>query len=910
MNNNELNTPENDDNEEKILLTDLIDIDTLQMIQDVFADITGVSIGIADANGVTLTVDTNSIDFCLNFNKKSPIGRSRCEMCDKNGTELALKMGKSVTYHCHAGLIDFAAPIVAHNEMIGCICGGQVRTHELDEEQLRRTAQEIQVDPDAYVEAAKSVPYISEERLTRTTNFLYKMSTIISEMALDRYNIIEANRQIEKATQLKSDFLANMSHEIRTPMNAVIGMAEMALREDLPSSARNYINQIITSGKTLLNIINDILDFSKVESGKMTIEESEYEPMSIINDVANIINTRIGDKDVELILDIAPNLPRNVIGDCERIKQVIINLSNNAVKFTKQGQVVLKVGFTQTKDDEINLEVSVSDTGIGIKKEDLSKLFQSFQQLDSKRNRNIEGTGLGLTIAQRFIHLMGGEISVTSEYEKGSTFSFWVPQKIFDKQPSIVVKDKATIRAAGLVANGFLRDHLEKDMKHLEIPYISLESTKDLHILVEENIPYFFIGQSMFSSEIEEFLKNHTNITAILMIDFRTSVKLNIPNLMVVKKPVYVLNIASIFNGEDLNMGYGFYAHEDFEFIAPEAEILIVDDNVINLTVAEGLLKPLQMKIDTALSGSEAIDKISNKKYDLVFMDHMMPELDGVETTHIIRRFHSEYDNIPIIALTANAVSGTKEMFLAEGMNDFVAKPIEMRTMLTKLRNWLPKQKIRKTSYDANKNVTEDASIPSVLIEGLDTTSAFKLLRTEKLFWAVLKDYYLAIPRKSKLIKELEEKEDWKAYTVEVHALKSASKQVGALELSEKAFRMEKAGNEKNSALIHSCTDEMLELYVKYIDILKPYFPEEKKDTEKNKKLSDEELEIYFEQIREAMDDLDIDTALEIFNNMAKASYEEEEEVLFEQLGEAVSEYDVDKVEEIIEKWEAYYNVN
>ena len=400
--------------EEKLLLTELIDVDTLQLIQDTFAGITGVTIGISDANGVNVTRDTHSTEFCQNFNKKSPIGRTRCEKCDKEGTELALCMGKSVTYNCHAGLIDFAAPIVAHGEMIGCITGGQVRTEELDEVQLRRVAEEIQVDPDAYVAAAQKIPYISEEHLERATEFLYKMSTIISEMALDRYEVIEANKEIERAAQMKSDFLANMSHEIRTPMNAVIGMAEMALREDLPSAARGYVSQIISSGKTLLTIINDILDFSKIESGKMDVEEAEYEPMSIVNDVANIINTRIGEKDVELILDIAPDLPRRIVGDCERIKQVIINLSNNAVKFTRQGQVALKVGFTKTDVDEMRLEVAIKDTGIGIKKEDLPRLFKSFQQLDSKRNRNIEGTGLGLAISQRFVELMGGEISVES----------------------------------------------------------------------------------------------------------------------------------------------------------------------------------------------------------------------------------------------------------------------------------------------------------------------------------------------------------------------------------------------------------------------------------------------------------------------------------------------------------------
>ncbi len=892
--------------DEELQLTELIDIDTLQLIHEAFEGITGVVIGISDANGVNITTDKHSTDFCMNYNKKSVIGRARCEMCDKKGTELALRMGKSVTYHCHAGLIDFAAPIMAHGKMIGCITGGQVRTEKLDEEQLRRTAVEIEVDPDAYVEAARKVPYIDEENLNRATDFLYKMSTIISDMAYDKYKVIEANREIERVAQMKSDFLANMSHEIRTPMNAVIGMAEMALREDLPQVARGYIGQIISSGKTLLNIINDILDFSKVESGRMTIEEAEYEPMSIINDVANIINTRIGEKDVELILDIAPDIPRKLIGDSERIKQVIINLSNNAVKFTKQGQVVLEVGYVRTDVDSLNLKIAVKDTGIGIKKQDLPKLFQSFQQLDSKRNRNIEGTGLGLAISQRFVKLMGGEISVESEYEKGSTFSFWVPQKIFDEKPSVEVRDKENIRVAGLISNGFLREHIEKDMRSLEIKYISLESDKDLNVLLEEDIQYLFVGQGMFSMEVEEFVKLHQNITAVLMIDFRTSVKLNIQNLLVVKKPFYVLNMASVFNGEDANVGF---IHEDFEFIAPEAEILIVDDNAINLTVAEGLLKPLQMKIDTALSGSEAIEKISGKVYDIVFMDHMMPELDGVETTHIIRRFHTEYDSVPIIALTANAVSGTKEMFLAEGMNDFVAKPIEMRTILSKLRNWLPKQKIKKVYSVAGEETTEEKDIVSVVIEGLDTASALRLLGTETLFWAVLKDYYQAISRKAKLIKELELKEDWKNYTIEVHALKSASKQVGAMELSEKAARMEKAGNACDGGLIHECTDEMLQQYIGYIDILKEYFHEEKKKFGSGKDITAEELGEFFEEIRAAMEELDMDIALEIFNNMAEYNYKEEELVLFEMLGEAVTEYDADKCEEIIEKWELYYEV-
>lgn len=892
--------------EDKLQLTQLIDLDTLQTIQDIFSEITNMVIGISDADGVLVTKDTNSTDFCLNYNKKSPIGRKRCEQCDKQGAYLALKEGKSVTYHCHAGLVDFAAPIMAQGELIGCITGGQVRTEELDEDRLRQVAKEIEVDPDEYVEAAKKIRYVEADELDRATRFLYQMSTIISNMAYDRYRLIHANREIEHSARMKSDFLANMSHEIRTPMNAVIGMAEMALREeDLPPAARGYISQIISSGKTLLTIINDILDFSKIEAGKMTIDAEEYEPMSIINDVANIINTRIGEKDLELILDIAPNLPNKLIGDSDRLKQIIINLANNAVKFTKRGQVVLHVDFEKTSKDSIELQVDVQDTGIGIKKDDLAKIFNSFQQVDSKRNRNIEGTGLGLAICQSLVTMMGGDIWAASEYNKGSTFFFRIPQKIADETPSVAVRDKEQIAAAGLVANGFLRNHIEKDMKQLEIPYVSLESEEELQCLVEQRIPYFFVGQAMFSLKVQEFVKQHPEITVILMMDFRNSMKVNIENVRVVKKPIYVLNIASILNGEEVNTGIGYSGFDDFEFVAPEAEILIVDDNAINLTVAEGLLKPLQMKIDTATGAKETIAMISKKKYDLIFMDHMMPDIDGVETTHIIRRFYPDYEDVPIIALTANAVSGTKELFLAEGMNDFVAKPIEMRNILSKLRNWLPKEKIQKITASSRKQMEKEEA-KSIVIEGLDVDAAMKLLGNEKLFWAVLKDYYQVIHKKANIIKQYEVDEDWHAYTIEVHALKSASRQVGALTLSEKAARLEQAGHEEDSALIHQNTDEMLEQYLGYIDILKVYFPEELQEKVATKEMSAEELSHTLSAIKEALEDLDMDTIDGILETMQEYKLDAEQEKLRKELKEAVSGFDADTCEDVVHRWEQY----
>jgi len=883
-----------------IKLTDLISVETLQLIQDSFCEICNIAIGISDENGVNVTKDTLPSDFCLNYNKKSPIGRARCEECDRRGGEMALKQGRTVIYNCHAGLVDFAAPIIAHGKMVGSITGGQVRTGELDENWLRETAAEIEVDPDGYVEAAKKIRYIDEEELERVTKFLYQMSTIISNMAYDRYALIKANEEVEHAAQMKSDFLANMSHEIRTPMNAVIGMAEMALREDLPKDAREYIGQIISSGKTLLTIINDILDFSKIDAGKMTMEEEEYEMMSLINDVSNIINTRIGDKDIELILDIDPKMPRIIKGDINRLKQVIINLSNNAVKFTKEGQVVLKVSFQKKSQDEILLMVAVQDTGIGIKKEDVNRLFEAFQQVDSKRNRNIEGTGLGLTISKRIINLMGGDIWVESEYGKGSLFSFAIPQKIVDETPSISITDEDKKKVAVLVANGFLKNHLEKDMWQLGIDYVSLDSEDELDKL--EDVSYLFVGQGMFSERVSEYVHDHPDMKTILMIDFRNDVKSNMSNLLVVRKPVYVLNIASLLKGEDLEAKFSCSGMDDFDFVAPDAEILIVDDNVINLTVAEGLLKPLQMKIEKAISGKQAVEMISAKKYDLVFMDHMMPEMDGVETTRVIRRFHPEYEKLPIIALTANAVSGTKEMFIEEGMNDFIAKPIEMRTMLAKLRAWLPKEKIVKVSKGMNTAVKEEKK--TIDIQGLDTEEAMRLLGNEALYFKVLKDYYQVIEKKSSIIYETVKNQDWDRYTIEVHALKSASKQIGAMELSKLAARLEQAGNERDIELINASTDEMLTSYMEYKYILEPYFESDKEDKNGDEEVITEELLMqYFTDIEEALLDLDMDKVEELVEEMSGYSYEDTSEKYFTELKDAVMEYDADKCEDTIKRW-------
>ncbi|MGN0377219.1 MAG: PocR ligand-binding domain-containing protein [Suilimivivens sp.] len=890
--------------EKELKLTELVDVDILQRIQDAFSRMTGIAALTTDADGTAVTNGSNFSEFCMKHTRTSALGCSRCEKCDKYGAEVALKEGKSVTYFCHAGLVDFAAPIMANDEMIGCFIGGQVLSEPSDEDKVRQIAQEIGVDPEEYVLAARKVNIIPKENIDKAAEFLYSIAGILSEITYSRYLVYQANKEIEKAANMKSDFLANMSHEIRTPMNAVIGMAEMALREKLPDNAREYVNEIKSASKSLLTIINDILDFSKIESGKMDIVPVEYEPMSIINDITNIVMTRLEDKDVELILDVDPDIPSRLYGDNDRIKQVILNIANNAVKFTRKGQVVLHVGFTWVSETDIILQISVEDTGIGIKKEDLGKLFQSFQQLDSKRNRNIEGTGLGLAISKQLLSLMGGSIRVESEYEKGSTFSFEIPQKVIDRKSSICIKDNRQIVAAGLVANSYVKQQMRSSIERLGAEYMDLAGEEELMQLKDKGVSYLFVETAFLTEGVRNFIEENQHITAVLITKAHENMGRDIKNIRIVKKPIYTLNLAMIFNDESFHFDFLGDNTDLFDFVAPDAEILIVDDNAINLTVAEGLLEPLKMKIDTALSGKEAVEKISAHKYDIVFMDHMMPDMDGVETTHIIRRFHPEYDAVPIIALTANAVGGTMEMFLQEGMNDFVAKPIEIRILVSRVKKWLPAEKIQKL-HMTEKIVTKQEADILPEIGDLDVKSAVQLLGSEKLFFSVLRDYYRVIEQKTATIARLEAEENWTAYTIEVHALKSASRQIGANSLADKAARLEQAGNEKNSGLIHELTGEMLEQYSAYISVLKPFFEESSQNNNDGEFITEEVLDTCFAQLREATDNLDIDAMEAVVDEMKKYRYGEKETNLFARLQEAVENIDVDACEEILLEWQA-----
>ncbi|MBP3505798.1 MAG: PocR ligand-binding domain-containing protein [Lachnospiraceae bacterium] len=895
---------------QKLYLIDLIDVNLLQKIQDSFSRMTGMAALTTDADGKPVTEGSGFTDYCMKYTRKSKVGCERCEQCDRFGAESTLKTGKATTYMCHSGLIDFAAPIVADGQLIGCFIGGQVLVEKPKKEFIRAVAKDLDIDFEAYWEALDRVPILDRTQIEGGSEFLFTIASVLSDIAYGKYMALEANKEVERTANLKSDFLANMSHEIRTPMNAVIGMAEMALREELTPAAREYITQIKTSGKALLNIINDILDFSKIDSGKMDIQPTEYEPLSLFNDVANIVMTRLKDKNVELLLRITPSFPRLLYGDDLRIRQILINLANNAVKFTRHGHVDIIVDYDKIDEDTIRMKVAVKDTGIGIKENDLDKIFHSFQQVDSKRNRNIEGTGLGLAISQQLLNLMDGSIRVDSIYEKGTTFSFELPQKILSWEPAIQVKNADSLAAVGYFNNLCFAKQFYADTNRLGVNSMALTAPdrfEDLLCTYGEDLLgkriFLFVEEDNFDEQIEQIIRSYPEITGVMLTDFYSNRKSDVTNLKIIRKPLSTTCIAMSLNDETMHINDADELFE-FDFIAPKAEVLLVDDNPINLTVAEGLLEPLKMQITTANSGKKALDLIAKKRFDLIFMDHMMPELDGVETTRIIRRLHPSFDDVPIIALTANAVDGSKDLFLSEGMNDFVPKPIELKTITAKIKKWLPPEKIEKGGAITGENKSSEATDVNekLVIGDLDTDSARKLLGSDKLFWTILKEYYKAISTKSMLIKDLEQKEDWKAYTIEVHALKSTSRQIGAMELSDMAAELERAGNAGDVQKIVSNTNEMLQKYVGYIDILKPFFEEEKPAIKKNYIQQEQLLEL-FERMLEAVNNLDMDQMEDVIMDMKRYNYSDKQVDYFEELEIAVGNIDVDRCEEIINKW-------
>jgi signal transduction histidine kinase/HPt (histidine-containing phosphotransfer) domain-containing protein/ActR/RegA family two-component response regulator len=541
--------------------------------------------------------------------------------------------------------------------------------------------------------------------LSASLNETVRQLKQVQHLRMEAIEIRHEKEKVEAATVAKSRFLAKMSHEIRTPMNAIVGMAELAMRENIPPAAYDQVQTIKQAGANLLSIINDLLDFSKIESGKLDIIADDYDLPSMINYVTSIIKTRIIDRPLKFAVNMDESIPSGLYGDEVRIRQILINMLSNAVKYTEKGNITLTVrGETaETEDGEtVNLTMDVTDTGKGIRKEDIGKLFGEFVQVDQANNKGIEGTGLGLAITWNLVNAMGGNISVESEYGKGSTFTIKLPQK----------RSKASIPVS--------------------------------------------------------------------------------------KKSVRM-------------------------FAAPDAKVLLVDDIATNLKVAVGLLSPYGMRITTCESGAEAVKAVSEEPFDLVFMDHMMPDMDGVETTTRIRELDGgRLADLPIIALTANAVSGMKEMFLSYGFDDFLSKPIDTMKLSMILERWIPDGK-KVAAADAGVFDTSSGAV-NIEIVGIDAKKGVAMSGgTVQSYLQTLAVFCKDGRKKIDEMKKALERDDLHLYTTYVHALKSAAANVGALKLSESARVLETAGKEKNRGFISNNNKKILGELEQILDDIDKY---------------------------------------------------------------------------------------
>lgn len=540
--------------------------------------------------------------------------------------------------------------------------------------------------------------------------------------------ISELNREYEKAkdeavraNEAKSLFLSNMSHEIRTPINAVLGMNEMILRECSDKQLLSYAANIQSSGKTLLFLINDILDMSKIESGKMEIVRVEYEPENLIMDLWNVIFLRAQEKGLDISFTIDGTLPRILFGDDVRIKQIVTNLLTNAVKYTPRGGIVMHMAYERRGEGQIVLIISVKDTGMGIRKEDMGKLFESFQRLDEEKNRNIEGTGLGMNITMSLLKLMDGEMKVESEYGQGSEFTVTIPQRIVCDEP---VGDFEAIRTRR-----------------------------------EQNL-----------------------------------------------------------------------AQKQQNFEAPEASVLVVDDNSMNLTVFKSLLKRTKMRITTADSGRRCLELVQKEKYHIIFMDHMMPEMDGIETLHEIRKL-SDSPNIdtPVIVLTANALSGAREGYLQEGFADFLTKPIDGDLLEQTTEKYLPKELVIRAKADEQQHKEESVKTDheKYLPYGIFIENGLSHAKGDAEMYLELVRMFIREREKQEELNRFRSEQNMKDYAIRVHGLKGNARTLGAEQLADMAFEHEKQSKAGNVEYVNKHFEKLLEVWESTLEGFEKYVEEQ-----------------------------------------------------------------------------------
>ncbi len=611
-----------------------------------------------------------------------------------------------------------------------------------------------------------------------------------------------AHAEAIASSQAKSNFLANMSHEIRTPMNAITGMSELLLRELGEHSASEYVTGIKQASTNLLSIINDILDISKIESGKLDIFDSPYTLSSILNDAITMARLRAEEKSLDFFTYIDSKLPQQLLGDEGRLKQILVNLLTNAIKFTPSGHVSLTV-TGKTFANEVHLKFTVQDTGIGISKPDQERLFEEFVRVNTKKNRSIEGTGLGLAISKQLCEMMGGKISLQSELGVGSTFTVELKQVVTHTETIACVPIKKKILL--YESRDLHIKYLKKSIENLDSECVFCANQSELYECLRDEEFDFLFTPALHFSKVQQVLTNKD--TKIVMYSQAQNAKFT-DGIFTLILPANCIQISAALNNTGLTQYQKATKHF---FRAPEAKVLLVDDNHVNLRVAKGLMEPYEFSIDTAENGLEAVEKIKENRYDLVFMDHMMPIMDGIDATVAIRKIPDPYFlNLPIVALTANAIIGIKDMFIEEGMNDFLEKPIVMKKLNEILTKWLPLEK--QIVVEAIEETPEElVTVDYGEIDGINIVSGVRTMGgSYESYLDILKTYLNEGTKKLPIIQEYYNTKDLSSLKTEVHAIKSSSAAIGASDLSSKAYALETASANEDLEFIKKNTEDFL----------------------------------------------------------------------------------------------------
>lgn len=737
----------------------------------------------------------------------------------------------------------------------------------------------------------------------------YLVKTMLKRHNRERKVTDDKIARLEETNRRTEDFLTNVSHELRTPINAVTGITTVMLKNEEDENKRKDIISIQSAGHRLFRQIGDILDYTEIDTGRIKVSEDTYMITSLVNDI--IVGNQISGREnmPELIFDIDPALPAVLLGDEKKIKRIIEHLIDNAFKFTKKGGVYVRV-YALRKPYGINLCIRVSDTGTGIASEEIQKIGERFYQSDGGRNRRAGGLGLGLPIVYGMVSAMEGFLRIESTVGKGTTVSVSIPQKVSDELSGMVVENRETLCPACYINPENceipeVRDYYNAMISHmvqgLEMTLHRVANMDELQRLTSTyQLTHLFVGGAEYEEDGAFFENLAQSVKVIAVADDHFALPQG-SRVKLLRKPFYSLSIVNILNARAAEEAM----LKEKCMICPGVRVLVVDDEPMNLMVAEGIFRDYQMNVKTAESGRKAIELCEQEDFDLIFLDHMMPEMDGVETLKRLRKIHTDTERaFTAIAFTANAVSGAREMFLQEGFDEFVSKPIEPLEMERILRKMLPKSSIsyvdekdRKAPKDeeTNKQDTQtdgaiDGQMPEkhakedmqALLEsgGINTRSGIQYcLGDRKFYMELLTKFAKDAGQKAMEIDKFYQQGDFKNYTIFVHALKSTAKMMGANALSENAKSMETAAKKRDQSYIREHHEALLEQYHRVVQFIWEVLDLGKHDdlqasSEETAEMAKEELLEQLAELKEGLDTFEADRAESLITEMGKAVYQ------------------------------------